>query len=167
MLLKIIVQFLILLIPLTPVIADTAGVNPALSREERIWNAAQARKDPTLSSVLSLLYSGTGQFYNGQFNKGSLFFLGETACHLANLGLLFKLKNDYSGSTSLSFIDMALGDQALVLSSILVLISVKLLCIMDAYQSSTAINADIVRNLGLVRFDTIPGGYRISCGIAF
>lgn len=48
---------------------------------------SHAMKNPGLAAVLSFLFTGLGQFYNGQFGKGVLFIIGGIVC----IALMFVL----------------------------------------------------------------------------
>jgi len=131
-----------------------------------ILNLVYEKKDPYVAAVFSVVYSGIGQFYNGSFTKGSLFFLSETVYYAFYWGLNLKFKNFYMRD-SIDFNNLDNGDKALLLSSFVLYLSMKVFCIYDAYTSAQNISDTIDKSLNQISISADIRDWKIRCTTKF
>lgn len=92
------------------------------------------QKNPGVAAVLSLIFSGVGQIYNGQIKKGLIFmFLATTGFVLIVLGALALILGYYKGFLNTKLAITAL--LSLVLGGIVVC-WVGIYSIYDAYENA-------------------------------
>ncbi|OHD54908.1 MAG: hypothetical protein A2Y33_16185 [Spirochaetes bacterium GWF1_51_8] len=123
------------------------------------------KKSPFAASAFSLLYAGAGQFYLGDYTKGSLFFLGETLYHLFNYGIRIRLQTVY-GETA-SFNTLNTTDQVLIISSFFIYIGIKAFSMYDAYVTADTLNQQIDEKLQSLMVKVDPQEFSISYRIGF
>jgi TM2 domain-containing membrane protein YozV len=150
----------------TPSLADLLPQRPVIDPRVQVMNLMQERKDPYVAAVFSLFYSGIGQFYNGSFTKGSLFFLGETLYYAFNWGLYLKFQNTYLHDT-VSFDSLNNLDKTLLVGSFIGFIAFKAFCIYDAYSIASYINSTIDRKIDEVMVSYEDGSLKVLCGVRF
>ncbi len=124
------------------------------------------KKDPLAAGMFSLVYSGIGEFYNGQYTKGSFFFLGETVYHSLNYLMIYKFQTSYPLS-SMDFFAMNSTDQILLASSYLIYFGLKAYCFYDAYTSALNIDKEIDNNLQNINVYFDNNNWKIICSVRF
>ena len=139
---------------------DTSIYLPENRKTMQILELTAQKKDPFSAGSLSLLYAGAGQFYNGDFTKGSLFFLGETVYHIFNFAIRFKMQSTYGASAGFSSLETT--DQVLLVSSFILYLGIKAFSIYDAYDSSVQINRGIDENIQRIMMSGDSGGISVT-----
>ncbi len=126
----------------------------------RLIELTSYKKDPFAASMYSMIYAGAGQFYAGNYTLGSLLFLGESLYHLFNIGIRYKLQNDYGDSVAFS--QMNTSDQILMGAVFFSFMVLKVYSIYDANISVRRYNKDIDEKLKRFKFTYMPGEIRAS-----
>lgn len=158
--------------PAIPVLTNIAPLSdflpqrPHVDPKQQVMSLMLERKDPYVASVFSLFYCGIGQFYNGSFTKGSLFFLGETLYYAFNLGLYLKYRNTYLTDT-VSFQSLDDLDKTLLVGSFIGFIAFKAFCIYDAYTIASYINSTIDKKIDEVIISIDSGSWKVLCSTRF
>lgn len=146
--------------------SDDNTDNISLSPKEKLILLLNEKKDPYIAGILSIIYSGIGQFYCGRYPEGSLLFLGETLVYLYNFGITLKLKNTYE-NTNLKFSSLDFSDQILLGSSYLLYLTIKIISIYNAYQIANEINQDIDNQIKLLEFTFNEKSWNLLCYYKF
>ncbi|NPU99819.1 MAG: hypothetical protein HPY53_00400 [Brevinematales bacterium] len=123
------------------------------------------KKDPFAGAAFSLIYAGAGQFYLGDYTKGSLLFLGETLYHLFNYGIRLRFQTIYGDSAS--FNTLSATDQVLVVSSFFIYIGIKAFSMYDAYTTADLLNRQIDKKLQSLSVSINSENISVSYGIGF
>jgi TM2 domain-containing membrane protein YozV len=131
----------------------------------KLITLSSLKKDPFAASMYSLVFSGAGQFYAGNYSLGSLLFLGESLYHLFNIGIRYKLQNDYGDSVTFSRLNTS--DQILLGATFFTFIILKVYSIYDANISIRKYNKEIDEKLRRYKFSYIPGDLKASYTIRF
>lgn len=126
-------------------------VQPSLDFSyESLLQLTSLKKDPFAASIYSLVYSGAGQFYAGNYTLGSLLFLGESLYHLFNIGIRYKLQNDYG--TSVPFDQLRSQDKVLLISAFFGFVALKVYSVYEANISVRKFNQGIDQKLQKIQF---------------
>lgn len=116
-------------------------------------------KDPFLAGFLSWVMPGCGQIYSHAYTKGSLFLFGNLVDKTALVSLVLYLNNNYNaGSTSsVRWNELKQGDQALIITYVVLNISYKLFNSIDAVFTAQNYN-EYTRKLSVHwNADIVPG----------
>jgi len=123
--------------------------NFAEFHEKQVVNLLNQRKDPFFASVLSMIYSGAGQFYNENYQLGSLLFLGETSYYIANYLLQYHFNQVYG--SGISYEKLSTQDLGLLVFSYVAFLSIKSFSMYEAYTQADRRNREIDRELDKLR----------------
>lgn len=123
------------------------------------------KKDPFAGVAFSMIYAGAGQFYLGDYTKGSLLFLGETLYHVFNYGIRLRFQTIYGNSAS--FNTLSATDQILVVSSFFIYIGIKAFSMYDAFTTAETLNRQIDKKLQSLTLSFDPENISVSYGIGF
>jgi hypothetical protein len=123
------------------------------------------KKDPFAGVAFSMIYAGAGQFYLGDYTKGSLLFLGETLYHVFNYGIRLRFQTIYGDSAG--FNTLSATDQILVVSSFFIYIGIKAFSMYDAFTIADALNRKIDKKLQSLTLSFDPEHISVSYGIGF
>ena len=126
-------------------LTNTNKTNSTPLSEKTLNKLIHLHRDPFAASIYSLIYAGGGQFYNHDYTKGSLLFLGETIYHIFNFGIKYKLHNTYGDQVSFS--QLQSGDQILLISAFIAFVTLKSYSIYDANVNARIFNQKIDRRL--------------------
>lgn len=110
-----------------------------------LLNKLQYRyKDPFVAGLLSVPMWGVGQFYAGEYTKGSLFVFGDLVYKGMLLGLIIKLNNNYtskvSGDTEVNWGELSSNDKFLVVGYIVSYLAISAWSVADAAYSANRFN---------------------------
>jgi hypothetical protein len=119
---------------------------------ETLSRLRQQHRDPFLAGLLSGLYWGLGHFYAREYTRGSLFMFGDLIFKGLVIGLVFKLKNKYTGQddNEIRWREMNGTDKSLVIGAVAVWLGLTVLSVADAASCAEDYN---LRNNPLSRFD--------------
>jgi len=102
-------------------------------------------KDPFVAGLLSVPMWGVGQFYAGEYTKGSLFVFGDLVYKGMLLGLIIKLNNNYtsksSGDREVSWDELSSNDKFLVAGYVVSYLVVSAWSVVDAAYSAKRFNS--------------------------
>lgn len=135
------------------------------AQKRQILELASRRRSPFVGSMFSLMVAGTGQFYNGQYSKGSLFFLGETVYYGFMYGMKLKCQNTYGDTLSFKALNPA--DKVLLISSFVIYLGFKGYCMYDAYTSAVDINRKIGETLEHFTLSVDTSQVSLYCSLRF
>ncbi len=141
---------------------SVSNVIPADLYKHQIVTLMNQRKDPFFAAVLSGLYSGAGQFYNENYQLGSLLFLGETTYYVANYILQYHFNKIYG--SGIQYESLSTQDLGLLVFSYVAFLSIKSFSMYDAYISAERKNKFIEHQLDALQFSVKidSEGIRIS-----
>ncbi len=134
-------------------------------KKHQIVELASRRRSPFVGSLFTLLYAGAGQFYNGDYSKGSLFFLGETVYYGLFYGMRLKFQATYGDS--LSFRALNPADKVLLVSSFALYLAFKAYCIHDAYTSAVDLNRKIDESISRIQLSVTSSDFSIQYSLRF
>ncbi len=131
----------------------------------KLMELTSLKKDPFAASIYSLIYAGAGQFYAGNYTLGSLLFLGESLYHLFNIGIRYKLQNDYGAS--IPFNQLSSGDRVMLISAFFGFVVLKVYSVYDANISVRKYNKEIDEKLQRFQFNLSDTDVKASLSIRF
>lgn len=148
----------------SPAPAGTNSIQTDLYRQQ-ILDLASRRRSPFVGSMFTLAYAGAGQFYNGDYSKGSLFFLGETVYIGLFYGMRLKFQTTYGDTISFRALNSA--DKVLLISSFALYLAFKVYCIRDAYISAVDLNRRIDESMSRIQLSYTPTDVSIRYSLRF
>lgn len=110
-----------------------------------LLNKLQYRyKDPFIAGLLSVPMWGVGQFYAGEYTKGSLFVFGDLVYKGMLLGLIIKLNNNYTskvnGDNEVDWSELSSNDRFLVVGYVVSYLVISAWSVADAAYSANKFN---------------------------
>lgn len=130
-------------------LTNNVSLNFAKFHERQVVNLLNQKKNPFFASVLSMIYSGAGQFYNENYQLGSLLFLGETSYYIANYLLQYHFNEVYG--SGISYEKLSAQDLGLLVFSYVAFLSIKSFSMYEAYTQADYRNREIDRELDKLR----------------
>ncbi len=130
--------------------ATPAGSNRRvenLDTEDSINPIFIKRKDPFLAGLYSFLMMGAGQFYTGNYEKGSLLLFSDVMLKAVLVGLVLHIKSEYTSDTKTSVYwrDLNATDKTIVLGYSVLYLAILVINIHDAVQSANEYNRRYLR----------------------
>jgi hypothetical protein len=118
-----------------------------LDRNENIGTLFVSRKDPFLAGFFSFLMMGTGHFYTGKYQKGSLFLFADILLKSAFVGLVLHLKSEYTTETkdTVYWKDLRATDRGVVIGFGILYAVILMLNVSDAIESAHEYNRRYLR----------------------
>ncbi len=153
------------------------AVNPEyVIIDKDLLNKLQYRyKDPFIAGLLSVPMWGIGQFYAGEYTKGSFFVFGDLVYKAMLLGLIIKLNNNYtskvSGDSEVDWGELSSNDKVLVIGYVVSYLAVSAWSVADAVCSASKFNKNNSLKskfkLTLVPDDENSFGVRVGIDLRF
>lgn len=99
-------------------------------------------RDPFLAGLLSTSMWGTGQFYCGEYKKGSLFVFGDLVYKGLLVGLVLKFNNKYSSGAAdpVRWSEFSAADKGLVIGYVVTWLGLSFWSVSDAIDSAHRFN---------------------------
>ena len=118
-----------------------------LDPEANFGTLFTSRKDPFLAGFYSFFMMGTGHFYTGEYQKGTLFLFSDLMLKAILVGMLLHFKSEYTtdANDSYQWRDLDVGDRAFILGYSIAYIIILVLNITDAIQSAHRYNRRYIR----------------------
>ena len=141
-----------------------------LERNENIGTLFASRKDPFLAGFLSFMMMGTGHFYTGKYQRGSLFLFADILMKSALVGIILHIKSEYTTKTkdTVYWRDLNATDRGVVIGFGILYTIVLVLNVSDAVESAHEYNR---RYLSESRFqlglDTSSKSYKLVLSARF